>query len=133
MVARAARQEVDTLHRRRDLCVDADLALDDVSLGQVDAAAQRILDRTGLFVDLLEPEMLVTALFRLRGVPRDRSGFTSHPFPGERADLGSGGREASNLALFEQYHPLGVGQDGGDIARAERLAFTETDDQGGRV
>ena len=127
--ARPAGDEVHALDRLRDLGRDPDLFGDDVALGQIDAAAQRVLDRARLLVDFLEHEVLVAALLGLRGRPVDRLGGAAHRRAGDRRDLGPAARQRGHLAVVQEDDLARVRQHRGDVARAEHLALAQADDQ----
>ena len=89
----------------------------------------RLAQRLGLLVDLLEHEVLVAALLGGLRRPVDRR---------DRALLGSavdiGDRHAArvqvrDIAVLEEDDLVRVGEDRGDVARQERFAVGQPDDE----
>ncbi len=73
--AGTAGEEVDALDSGDEFIGEADFGAVDEASGGVNAAAQGVFDGAGLLVDLLEHEVLKTALFGLAGGPGDALDF----------------------------------------------------------
>ena len=123
-----ARDEHDLVHILEPAALDAELREHDHA-EVVDPAAQRIANRLGLLVNLLEQEVRIAVLLRLLRLPVD----------GDDARLDSGavellhadpiGRRGDDLALAEQRDALRVRDQRGDVAADEDLTATETHDE----
>ena len=99
-------------------------------VGAGDATGDRLAQGLGLFVDLLEHEVLEAALLGGLGRPVDGRD--------DPLDLGAvdvGDRHApwpqvGDVAVLEEHHLVRVGQDGRHVAREEALAIGQPDHEG---
>ena len=106
-----------------------DLGRLDVAVGR-DAPGQRLAQRRGLLVDLLEHEVLVPALLGGLGRPVDRGLLAVARRAVDAGDHHAGRADVGHVALLEEDDPVGVGQDRRDVAGDEALLAVQADDQG---
>ncbi len=96
---------------------------------RVDAPGDRLAERLGLLVDLLEHEVVVAALLGGLGRPvDDRLG----PLADVAVDVGdddAGRPHVGDVALLEEDDPVRVGEDRRDVARDEALLAVQPDDE----
>jgi hypothetical protein len=130
VIRRATRDEHHALDVRH---IELDAIEADVVAFEIDAADERIGDRARLLVDLLEHEVLEAALLGLDRRPRDDLRLADARLAFEVGDHHSVTSHRDELALLDEDHLAGLGQDRGDIAGDEVLAFAEADDQRRRV
>ena len=124
----AARDQLDPCHLPDGVGDRLELGCLDPA-GARDPARQRLPQRVGLLVDLLEHEVLIAALLGGLGRPLDRLGDALH-----RPALDVGyhdpvGPQVGDVALLEEDDLARVGQDRGDVGGEERLALAEPDDE----
>ena len=89
----------------------------------------RLRDRVGLLVDLLERERLEAALLGLGGVPLDRlDGPVADRLAGRGdKEVDAVGAHGDDLAVLDQLDVARMGEEGGDGGADELLAVTSTD------
>jgi hypothetical protein len=126
---RAAGDDVDAVDRR-------DLLRRHVELGKADLpalvqpSAKRLADRLRLLVDLLEHEVLVPALLGGVEVPLDVHHLgLAHDEPGGVMHDHAGRGHDRDLAVVQHEHLARVLEDGRDVARDDRLALSDADDE----
>jgi len=103
----------------------------DGTVTEAQPAPQAVCDGAGLFVDFLEHEMLIPALF---------DGFHGHlQFRDDRGDLvvldgadfeAIRKRNPGDLLIFQVHHVLRVFDDGGRIGRHVEFTISDADDEG---
>ena len=99
-------------------------------VGAGDPARDRLGERFGLLVDLLEHEVRVAALLGGLGRPVDGRDVAGEDGPGDVGDGHAPGTDVGDIALLEEDDLVRVGQDRGDVRGQEALPVTEPDDQG---
>ena len=130
-----------------DACVISGAARDDhdapeipdLELGQPDAVehelpapgavADRLADRLGLFVDLLEHERLVAALFGNLVVPVDRLDVLVLDLPSVREEARALRRDRHDLPLVDQLHASRLAEERRHGRGEEHLAVADPDDE----
>ena len=113
---------------RRTSCKPGQL-LDLDPVGSIDPPGDRLAERLGLLVDLLEHEVLVAALLGGLGRPVDRA---HGAFERGAVDVGDGDAprpQVRDVAVLEEDDLVGVGQDRRDVRGQEALAVAEADDE----
>ena len=106
-----------------------------VELGQVHAVGadravgDRLGDRVGLLVDLLEHERLVAALLGGVGVPVDLVRLALERLAVGGQELRALGRQDDELVVLERLDGARVREEGGDAGGEELLAVAAADDQ----
>ena len=121
----AAGDELDPGHGPEHVFEAGEL-LDDDAAVLVDPSDDRLAERLGLLVDLLEHEVLVAALLGGLGRPVDRR---DRSFAGQSVHAGDRDAPRSQIgdvALLEEHDLVRVGQDRGDIRGEEALAVGQT-------
>ena len=98
--------------------------------GAQDPARQRLPQRLGLLVDLLEHEVLVAALLGGLDGPLDRLRDALHRPPVDVGDDHAARPQVGDVALLEEDDAPGVREDRRDVGGEERLALPEPDDEG---
>ena len=128
MVGGAAGDDHDPAHVAQELVGDADVAELD-ALG-VQAVGQRLGDRVGLLVDLLEHEGLVAALLGGLVVPLDLLDLALDRAAVDRLDEARArGGDLDDLAVLDELDVARLGEEGRDRGGDEALAVAEADDQ----
>jgi hypothetical protein len=100
---------------------------------EVDASGEGVLQGLGLVVDLLGHEVLVATLLGLDRVPVEHLDRPLAPPAGEVGEHDAGRGDPGEVAVLEEDHPPGVGEDGGRVGGEELLALAEPEDEGGAV
>jgi hypothetical protein len=93
------------------------------------AVSDRLADRGGLLVDLLEHERLVAALLRDFVVPVDRLDLLVLHLAVLGEEARALGSDRDDLALVDQLHLPCLAQERGDSGREEHLTVTHPDDE----
>ena len=104
-----------------------------VPLGNEKAPAKRVLDRLGLFHDLLEHKMRVAAFLRLLHRPLDHVRLPHHVLLIERHDAISVGHEDRHLAVVQVHHVARVPDDRRGVRGDEILAVSHADQKRAEV
>ena len=117
----AAADHVDALDPRQPVVDGVQLRQRHDAL-RVDAAAQGLLDRVRLLVDLLEREVREAALLGGLDVPVDLRHLAPLLGAVERQDPRAVGRDVGDVALVEDHDVLRVLEDGRHVAGEEALA-----------
>ena len=112
-----------------------ELVVDRAEIAEVDAVAargavgDRLGDRLGLLVDLLEHERLVAALLGDLRAPVDLldRALDRRAVGAREADVVGG--DDDDLVVLDQLHAARVGEEGGDRGAEELLAVAAADDQ----
>jgi hypothetical protein len=125
---RPAGDELDALDLGERLLEALELLEPDVVLAR-HPTRDRLAQRFGLLVDLLEHEVVVAALLRRLGRPVDDRDGTFLGCARDVGDRHARRPQVGDIALLEEYHAIGVGEDGGDVAGQERLPVGEPDDE----
>ena len=105
-----------------------DIVHDDFSV--LDSGADGIADSLGLFVDLLEHEVLIAALFRGGHLPGDMLYGLLDVFAVAVVEMDAGAVHDQQVTVVEIHHIPGVFQNGGHIGGDVVAVFAETEDQG---
>jgi hypothetical protein len=92
-----------------------------------DSVADRVRDRLGLLVDLLEHERLVAMLLGRLVVPVDLEFLPLARAVFDRIEAGAVLRDGDHLAVLDQLHPTGIAQERGDRRREEHLPLSDPD------
>ena len=121
-MARAAGYQVHTPQRLRQLGADANLGAVDIALHEIHAAAKGGFDDIGLLVDFLEHEMFVARLLGLHRTPVDSLHAAFDLLPANGLDARSRRAQLGDVAVFQEDHLAGVGQERWDITATEGLA-----------
>jgi hypothetical protein len=108
---------------------DAELREVDGSGGPLEAADEAVAHRLRLLVDLLEHEVAVAALLGGHRIPGDLLGLGGHLVAGEVGQPHAAGRDGGDLAVVQENHLPGVGEDRGDVGGHELAALAEPDHQ----
>jgi hypothetical protein len=83
------------------------------------AAAQGVLEGARLLVDLLEHEVLVPPALGLHERPGDARRGALDLLAGDLLDAVAAAADLGDLAVFEEDHVAGVGEERGDVAGRE--------------
>ena len=127
VVARAAGDDDDALRVAQDVLVDV--------VGQVDpvradrAARDRLGDRVGLLVDLLEHERLVAGLLGRLLVPVDLGDLAVDRLASRRHERDALGAHDDDLAVLDDLDLARLGEEGRDRGGDELLAVAAADHQ----
>ncbi len=116
-------------HAAQLLRVDVEAFQIGVAGLEAQARAQRVGDRARLLVDLLEHEVRVAALFRLRRVPGDGLRRAGDRVALDVGDLRAGGGDLRDVSFIQKHDFARVLEEGGHVRRQERLALAEAEDQ----
>ena len=105
--------------------------LRDAQVGQavLHAGADRCRDGGGLFVDLLEHKVRITALFRRFHVPIGGQDLPLHRLGELVVEADALPRHDGKVALFENAVAAGILEQGRDIRRHEVFPFAPADDE----
>ena len=97
---------------------------------RVDAAPKGVNQGPGLLKDFLLHEMLVARLLRHGRAPGDGvlRALDALAFLVQQEELPI--PQHYEIVVFQEDHPAGIGQDGGDVRGQEVFAFTQPQDQG---
>ena len=128
MVAGAAGHDVDTVH-----CFDIVLAEGEVLKDRFpvpDAGGEAPAQGLGLLHDLLEHEVLVSALFGGIHLPVDGDNILVNGLHQMVIAPDALPCEDGQLSVLHVAHPSGVPQDGGDVAGDEIASLSPAQDQG---
>ena len=109
--------------------LEPDQLVDGDPVVAVDPAGDRLAQRFGLLVDLLEHEMLVAALLGGLGRPVDGRDRALDRRAGDVGDGDAPRPDVGHVAVLEEDDLVGVGEDGRDIRGEEALAVAEADDE----
>ena len=132
VVARAAAQGDEALHRDQIARTHVEAAELGVALLQVQASAQAALDALGLLVDLLEHEVReALQIGDPVGVIVDDGDRSVHPATVEALDLDAVGADQRDLPVIQVDDAAGELDDGLGVGRDDGLAVSEADDEGG--
>src|SRR5437667_10490663 len=124
----AARHELDALSARQGLRQAVELLDVDVAVA-THPPEDRLAERLRLLVDLLEHEMLVTALLGGLRRPRDQRLGALAADAVDTGDLDARRPDVGTLALLEEDDPPGVREDRGNVARDEGFLPIQPDDE----
>ena len=113
---------------RSDLLETGQL-LDVDAVGAVDATGDRLAQRFGLLVDLLEHEVLVAALLGGLGRPVDGRDRAFQRRAGDIGDRHAPRPDVGDVAVLEEDDLVGVGEDRRHVRGEEALPVAETDDE----
>ncbi len=91
------------------------------------AAERGIADGARLLENLLEHEMLIAALFRFDGIPKNVRHLPLHAAAIEIGEPDALRREDRHVAVGEEEHVLRVGENGRDVAGDEVLVIADAD------
>ena len=127
VVGRATSDDEDLVDVAQVLVGDALLVEDDPA--GLEVAPQRVGQRLGLLLDLLEHEVLVAALLGGGEIPVDRERLRLGGIAVEIGDLVAVAGDHDELVLAEFDGLAGVLDERRHIRRDERLAFADADDQ----
>ena len=130
VVARAARRHHDPLGLAQPLHVEVEAAEVGRAVGLVQPAAQGVLQRLGLFVDLLEHEMVEAARVLFLGRRFQHRGRPASPSRrGWVEDAPVVRRQHAQLMVVQIDHLLGEAGEGAGVAGEEAFALAEAQDQ----
>ena len=101
--------------------------------GRVKASADRVPERVGLLVNLLDHEVLVAALLDRAEIPVDLLHLARDGRIVERVDGHALGRYACDVPVLEVDDLARVGDDRGDIARDDGLVLPDADAERGAL
>src|SRR4029453_2032054 len=104
-----------------EACAEMRLGEGDYRAVHQEPAPERIGHRAGLLVDLLQHEVLVSALLGHGRVPVDARGRPLHPTPVEGHELEAGAGDPGHLAILEDHDLPRVGEYGGGVGTPEKL------------
>ena len=93
------------------------------------AGPERVGDGLRLLVNLLEHEVRVAALLRLRRVPGDGLGRPVHRRAVEGGELDARGGDLGDVSLLEEDHLAGALEERRHVGGEERLPSAEPDDE----
>ena len=128
VIAGAAGNDHDPAHLGDELRGELELGqIDGLEPGQ--AVGDRLRDRVGLLVDLLQGECLVSGLLGSVLVPGDLDHVARHRLPVGVDDSRPLGVDGDDLPVLEPEGGAGLGQERGDRGGDEGLALAEADDQ----
>ena len=123
---RAAGGDRDAVDREQLLVGETRVEHD---LAALEPLADRLAQRVGLLVDLLEHERLVAALLGGVGVPRDGLGVALDAAALEIEQLRAVGRDHDELAVADELGLARVLEERDDVGGDERLALAQADHQ----
>ena len=129
MPGRSAGDDIDLFNRPDILFRQSRLGK--VGFPVLHDAVQRIPDRGRLFVDFLEHEMLVAALFRRFGVPGDLRQGKLHLVPVQVVEQNLSGRNPGHLQVVDIVNLPRIFQDGRHVGRQVRFPVRHTKDHRG--
>ena len=124
VAGRAAGRDRDAIDAEQLLVGQAEIEHD---LAALEALADRLAERVGLLVDLLEHEGLVAALLGGSGIPGDRLGGALDVLAVQVEELRALGRDHDELAVADLLGLARVLEEGDDVRGEERLALAEAD------
>ena len=128
VIGRPARDQLDPVDLPERLVEALELLEPDpVTAG--DPPGDRLAERIGLLVDLLEHEVLVAALLGGLGRPLDQRLGSPAGHAIQARDLDAGRPDVGHVTLLEEDDPVRVGEDRGDVAGNEALLAVPADDQ----
>ena len=128
VVGAAAGDQLDARDRPQRL-LEAGELVDVDPVEPVDASGDRLAERFGLLVDLLEHEMLVAALLGRLGRPVDGRHRALERLAGDVGDGHAPRPDVGDVAVLEEDDLVGVGEDRGHVRGEEALAVAEADDE----
>ncbi len=97
---------------------------------EADAAEQGVFDGARLLKDFLEHEVLIAALFRHDGIPKNAGNGALDGFAVEIGQLNAAWSQHGDIAVIEEEHIPGVTKNRGNVGGDEELLVAESDDDG---
>ncbi len=129
VVAGAARRQDESLGPAQLLGVQVQTAEVGRGVGGAEPAAQRVFQRLGLLVDLLEHVVLEAALVRLAGIPDDLMDRGVHARPFLVEDVPALRGQHTQLVVLQVNDLLGLSDEGAGVAGQEVLIVADAEDQ----
>ena len=129
VVAGAARRQDDALHLAQPARVDVEAAEVGGRVGLVEPAAQGVLDRLGLLVDLLEHVVFVDAPVRLGGLGFDRVQGRGDALAVVVEHVPVVGGQDGQLVVLHVNDLVGLADQRGGVARQEVFVLADADDE----